>query len=70
MDLHMKVEAGSKNLFKGRFLSSKKVVYIFYNEKPFESDQKGFLFRGKNSFRSWDIYIFILNFQLCGKTAW
>ena len=52
MDLHMKVEAGSKNLFKGRFLSSKKVVYIFYNEKPFESDQKGFLFRGKNSFRS------------------
>ena len=38
--------------------------------KPFKNNAKYFLFHVKCSFRSWDIYIFVLTFWLCRKTAW
>ena len=35
--------------------------------KPFENDEKYFLFHFKSSLRSWDIYIFVLTFWLRKK---
>ena len=35
--------------------------------KPFKIDEKCFLFHVKDSFCSWDIYIFVLTFCLCTK---
>ena len=46
---------------------SKKVPFICYNENPFQNDKKCFLFHVKSSFRSLDIYIFVLIFWLCRK---
>ena len=34
---------------------------------PLKNDEKCFLFHIKNSFCSWDIYIFVLTFWLCRK---
>ena len=45
-----------------------KVVFICFNENSLKT-KKNFLFHVKSSFRSWDVYIFILNIWLCRKTA-
>ena len=43
---------------------------IFGSWKPFKIDEKCFLFHLKSSFRSQDIYVFVLIFWSFSKTAW
>ena len=53
-----------------RTLNFHKVCFYLLQWKPFENDGKRFLFYVKSFFRSGDIYILILTFLLCRKTAW
>ena len=39
------------------------------NWKPFKNDENFFLLHVKSSFRSWDIYIFVLTYWLCKKSG-
>ena len=43
---------------------------IFGHWKPFENGEKCFLFHLQSSFCSQDIYLFVLTFWSCIKTAW
>ena len=60
----------SKFCSKIRILTFQKNGFYLFQWKPFKNDEKSFLFYIKSSFRSQDIYIFVLTFWLCGKTAW
>ena len=51
------------NLRSGFQLSKK--LFLFASVKTIKNDEKCFLFHSKSSFRSWDIYIFVLTFCLC-----
>ena len=46
--------------FKSHTFIFKKNRFCLVQWKPFKNDEKGFLFHVKSSFRSWDIYIFVL----------
>ena len=48
------------NILKSDFHLPKK--FLFTSIKALKNDKKCFLFYAKSSFRSWDIYIFVLNF--------
>ena len=39
------------------------------NWKPFKNDENFVLLHVKSSFRSWDIYIFVLTYWLCKKSG-
>ena len=49
---------------------SKVWEYFWHLKKPFKKAKKCFLFHLKSSFRSQDIYIFVLSFWSCKKPAW
>ena len=51
----------------GLSLSKKKLIY-FFQWKPVKNDAKCFLLHLKSSFRSQDVYIFVLIFWLCRKS--
>ena len=46
----------------------KKLCY-FLDWKPFENEEKCFLFHVKSSFRSQDIYVFVMAFWSCRKNG-
>ena len=49
--------------------SKNKMLYLL-QWKPLENDEKCFLFHLKSSFGFQDIYVFVLTFCSCRKTAW
>ena len=47
----------------------KNIYFLYKWIKLFKNDEKCFLFHLKSSFRSQDIYIFVLTFWSCEKAA-
>ena len=46
-----------------------KNLFLIFNESPLKMIKNAILFHVKNSFYSWDIYVLVLTFWLCRKTA-
>ena len=57
------------SIFKVELSPSKKIFFCLLQGKPSKNDEKCFLFHLKSSFRSEDIYIFVLNFWSCRKNG-
>ena len=63
------VECWDNNLFKVALSPLKKHLCYLLHWKPFKNDKKYFIFHLKNSFRSQDIYVFIMTFGSCRKNG-
>ena len=46
-----------------------KNLFLIFNESPLKMIKNAILLHVKNSFYSWDIYVLVLTFWLCRKTA-
>ena len=57
------------NSLKSRTLTFQKFFFNFLQWKPFKNDEKCFLFHLKSSFRSQDIWVFVLTFWSWEETA-
>ena len=56
--------------YKVRLSPFKKNFLNLLQRKLFKNNRECFIFHAKSYFLSWDVYIFVLKFWFCRKTAW